>query len=131
MALVFEQVHAAPEPKKTNEEWFILANQGASPINTSGLAVIVGPPGKRGSWLGQIDPGFILQPGEKILVVSGIPGKKSQGEPPVKDGLRTYHLFQREPILRGNGSVLRLALNQIDMAKVTFDRSAPDGIARS
>jgi hypothetical protein len=129
MALVFEELHATPDPKKVNEEWFVLANTGGAPVNTAGLAVIVGRPGKRGSLLGQIDPGFLLQPGEKILVVTGMPGKKSQGEPPTREGLRTYYLLQREPLLRGNGTILRLALNQMDVAKVTFDSNKPNGVA--
>jgi hypothetical protein len=129
MALVFEEVHAAPDSKKVNEEWFVLANNSGSPVSTAGLAVIVARPGKRGSLLGQIDPGFMLQPGEKILIVSGVPGKKSQGEAPTRDGMRTYHLFLKEPLLKGSGSILRFALNQLDIAKVTYDKEAPNGIS--
>jgi hypothetical protein len=129
MALVFEEVHAAPDKKRVNEEWFVLANQGASPVSTAGLQVIVGAPGRRGSVMGQIDPGFLLQPGEKILIVSGMPGKLSQGEPPTREGLRTYHLFQREGLLRGSGTILRFALNQLDVARVTYDRESPNGVA--
>jgi hypothetical protein len=129
MPLVFEEVHAAPDKKRVNQEWFILANTGASPVSTAGLQVIVSLPGKRGSVKGQIDPGFLLQPGERILIVSGIPGKVSQGDPPTREGLRTYHLFQREGLLHGSGTILRFALNQVDLARVTFDREAPNGIA--
>lgn len=129
MALVFEEVHPASDPKKLNEEWFVLVNQGAGPVSTSGLHVIVGKAGQRGSVLGQIDPGFTLQPGEKILIVTGYPGKKSQGEPPTREGMRTYHLLQREGLLRGNGTVVRFALNQIDVAKVMYDKEASNGIA--
>lgn len=129
MPLVFEEVHAAPDKKRVNQEWFILANTGASPVSTAGLQVIVSLPGKRGSVKGQIDPGFLLQPGERILIVSGIPGKVSQGDPPTREGLRTYHLFQREGLLHGSGTILRFALNQVDMARVTFDREAPNGVA--
>lgn len=128
MPLVFEEIHAAPDQKKVNEEWFVLANHGGAPVSTGGLAVVVSRPGKRGSLLGQIDPGFILRPGEKILVVTGVPGKKSQGDPPVRDGLRVYHLFQREPLLRGDGTVVRFVLNQIDVARVTYDKAAPTGV---
>lgn len=129
MALVFEEVHPAPDRKKVNEEWFVLANQGASPISTAGLMVVVAKKGKRGSVLGQIDPGFTLQAGEKILVVSGIPGKKSQGEPPARDGLRVYHLFCKEPLLEGDGTTLRFTLNQFDVAKVTYSKAAANGVA--
>ncbi len=128
MSLVFEEVHPAPDSKRINEEWFVLANTGANAISTAGLAVVISRPGKRGSVLGQIDPGFVLQPGERILIVSGVPGKKSQGEPPTREGLRTYHLFVREGILRGDGTTLRFAMNQVDVARVTYDKSAPNGV---
>ena len=129
MPLIFEEVHAAPDKKRVNQEWFILANTGASPVSTAGLQVIVSMPGKRGSVKGQIDPGFLLQPGERILIVSGIPGKVSQGDPPAREGMRTYHLFQREGLLRGSGTTLRFAMNQVDIARVTFDKDAPHGVA--
>ncbi len=129
MPLVFEEVHAASDPKKVNEEWFVLANNGGAPISTSGLAVVVSRKGERGSLLGQIDPGFLLQPGEKILIVSGIPGKKSQGEPPTREGMRVYHLFLKEGLIKSNGITIRFALNQMDVAKVTYDKTAPNGVA--
>ena len=129
MPLVFEEVHAAPDKKKVNEEFFVLANTGASAASTAGLQVIVSRPGKRGSVMGQIDPGFVLQPGEKILILSGIPGKQSQGQPPMREGMRTYYLFQREGLLHGNGTILRFAINQVDIARVTYDKDAPNGIA--
>jgi hypothetical protein len=128
MPLIFEEVHAAPDKKKVNEEYFVLTNKGASAVSTAGLHVIVSRPGKRGSVMGQIDPGFVLQPGEKILILSGIPGKQSQGEPPVREGLRTYYLFQREGLLHGSGTTLRFALNQVDVARVTYQKDAPNGL---
>jgi hypothetical protein len=129
MPLVFEEVRAASDKKKVNEEYFVLANTGASAVSTAGLHVVVSRPGKRGSVMGQIDPGFVLQPGERILIISGIPGKQSQGEPPIREGMRTYHLFQREGLLRGSGTTLRFALNQVDMARVTYQKDALNGIA--
>ena len=129
MPLVFEEVHAAPDKKKVNEEYFVLANQGASAVSTAGLQVIVSRPGKRGSVMGQIDPGFVLQPGEKILILSGVPGKQAQGEPPAREGMRTYYLFQREGLLKGNGTTVRFAINQVDVARVTYDRNSASGIA--
>jgi hypothetical protein len=131
MPLVFEEVHAAPDKKKVNEEFFVLANTSASAVSTAGLSVIVSRPGQRGSVMGQIDPGFVLQPGERILIMSGIPGKQSQGQPPAREGLRTYYLFQREGLLRGSGTTLRFAINQVDIARVTYDRDAANGIAKT
>ena len=130
MPLQFREAHAAPDKKRINEEWFVLENDGATSINTGGLQVIAGKQGKRGSVLGVIDPGFMLQPGEKILVVSGVPGKKSHGEPPPpRDGMRTYHLFQREPLLQGQGTLLRLAMNQVEVARLLYDPAAANGVA--
>ena len=65
MALIFREAHAAPDKKQINEEWFVLENAGATSVNTGGLQVIAGRKGKRGSVLGVIDPGFMLQPGRE------------------------------------------------------------------
>jgi hypothetical protein len=127
--LMFREAHAAPDKKRINEEWFVLENEGATAINTRGLQVISGKQGKRGSVLGVIDPGFMLQPGEKILVVSGFPGKKSHGDPPEREGMRTYHMLQREPLLQGPGTLLRLAMNQLEVARLTYDPAAANGVA--
>jgi hypothetical protein len=134
MALIFREAHAAPEKKRINEEYFVLENTGATAISTAHLQVIVsraprpGQKAQRGSILGVIDPGFTLQPGEKILVVSGVPGKKSHGDPPVRDGMRTYHLFQRAGLLAGEGTVIKFAMNQIEVAKLIYDPGAQGGI---
>jgi len=129
MALVFREAHATHDRKKINEEWFLLENTGPTAISTAGLQVIAARKGKRGSLLGTIDPGFMLQPGEKIIVVSGVPGKKAHGEPPTRDGLRTYHLLQREPLLAGEGTIIRLCMNQFEVSRLTFDPDAPTGVA--
>jgi hypothetical protein len=134
MALIFREAHAAPEKKRINEEYFILENTGATAISTAHLQVIVGrvpragQKAQRGSMLGVIDPGFTLQPGEKILVMSGVPGKKSHGDPPSRDGMRTYHLFQRAGLLATEGTIIKLAMNQMEVAKLVYDPTAPMGI---
>jgi hypothetical protein len=129
MPLLFREAHPAPDKKRINEEWFILENTSATSVSTGGLQVISARKGKRGSVLGVIDPGFMLQPGEKILVVSGVPGKKAHGDPPARDGMRTYHLFQREPLLQGDGTILRLAMNQLEVARLVYAKDAPGGVA--
>lgn len=129
MPITFREVHAAPDKKRVNEEWFVLENAGATAVSTAGLQVISSRKGKRGAVLGVIDPGFMLQPGEKILLVSGMPGKKAHGEPPTREGMRSYFLLQREPLLQGDGTLLRLAMNQLEVARVTYDREAPTGVA--
>ena len=130
MPLVFREAHAAPDKKKINEEWFVLENTGAASINTRGLQVLSGKKGQRGSFLGTIDPGFMLQPGEKIVIASGSPGKKAHGEPPVPEKMRVYHLLQRECILHGGGTLIRFTLNQMEIARLVFDPAAPSGIGK-
>lgn len=129
MPLVFREAHAAPDKKRINEEFFVLENTGATAVNTHGLQVIQSRKGQRGSVLGMIDPGFMLQSGEKIMLVTGLPGKKAHGEPPEREGIRVYHLLQRESILRGAGTIIRLALNQMEVARLEYDPAAPGGIA--
>jgi hypothetical protein len=129
MSLVFREAHAAPDKKKINEEWFILENTGASALNTRGLQVTSGKAGQRGSFLGTIDPGFMLQPGEKIVVASGSPGKKAHGEPPAPDKMRVYHLLQRERLLQGSGTIIRFTMNQVEIARLVYDSATPNGLA--
>jgi hypothetical protein len=107
MGLIFREAHAAPDKKKLNEEYFVLENNGGVAVST----------------------GFMLQPGEKIIVVSGVPGKKAHGDPPTRDGMRVYHLLQRESLLQGTGTTIRLALNQMEIARLEYDAAKPDGIA--
>jgi hypothetical protein len=128
MPLIFREAHAAPDKKRLNEEYFILENTGGTAVSTGGLQVVAARKGKRGSVLGVIDPGFMLQPGEKIIVVSGFPGKKSHGDPPERDGLRVYHLLQREGLLQASGMTIRLTLNQAEIARLEYDSAAPDGV---
>jgi hypothetical protein len=129
MPLIFREAHAAPDKKRLNEEYFILENTGGTAVSTGGLQVVAARKGKRGSVLGVIDPGFMLQPGEKIIVVSGFPGKKSHGDPPTRDGLRVYHLLQREGLLQASGITIRLTLNQAEIARLEYDPGAPQGVA--
>ena len=131
MPLTFREVHATSDKKRVNEEWFILENASATAVSTGGLQVISSRKGKRGQVLGVIDPGFMLQPGEKILLVSGMPGKKAHGEPPTREGMRSYFLLQREPLLQGDGTLLRLAMNQLEVARVVYDPAIPTGVATS
>ena len=73
--------------------------------------------------LGTLDPGFVLHANEKIRLVTGSPSKKAQGEPPAEDGVKNYHLLLREPVLVRRGTVVRVALKQLELAKAIF---APD-----
>jgi hypothetical protein len=43
--------------------------------------------------------------------------------------MRTYHLFQQAPLLGAAGTVIKLALNQLEVAKLIYDPKAPMGVA--
>ena len=63
------------------------------------------------------------------MVATGVPGKKAHGEPPTREGMRTYHLFQRAGLLAGSGTIIKLALNQIEVAKLVYDPAQNNGVA--
>jgi len=134
MSLVFREIHPAPEEASLNQEWFILENTGATPFNSAGCSVMVNRksngPKKHPRALGTLDPGFILKPGQKVRVITGSPGKKSQGTPPAEtDDIKNYHLFLAGSVLMGAGSEIRLALRQHEVARGTFDPAAKTGVA--
>jgi len=127
MAIRFVEIHPAEDGKKLNTEWFVLTNDGDTSFSTKNCTLSVSKgKGKKRS-LGTIDPGFHIAPGERVRVVTGNPGKKSQGAPP-EDGERNYNLFLAEPVLRGPGTVLTLGLRSMTVASATFDPSASSGV---
>ncbi len=134
MSLVFREIHAAADDNQLNQEWLILENAGTAPFNSSGLSVLVAQPKlgakKNPRPLGTLDPGFVLKPGQKIRVITGSPGKKSQGTPPSEsEELKNYHLFLGASLLQGKGTEIRLALRQHEVARATFDPESPSGVA--
>ena len=129
MALVFRSLHRAEKAELLNEEWLIVENTGPNLLNTAGWTVAVARrKGQRSHPLGTLKPGFVIQPGERVRLVTGTPAKKSQGEPPPEEGFRSYHLFLREPVLSRPGLVLTVLLNQLEVARAIFDPESPDGM---
>jgi hypothetical protein len=130
MKLVIREIHAAGNATALNEEWFVLENTGDKPFSTAGVTVAVGRgPGKpRLKSMGTLDPGFTLQPSERVRVVTGNPGKKAHGKVPEDGGVRNYHLFLATRLLLGAGSVLGLSLHQHELARATFDPQAEGGV---
>ena len=130
MALVITELHKAKEPDALNEEWLLLENTGPNPINAAGCAVTIARSAQdRPRPLGTLDPGFVLHPKEKIRLVTGSPSKKSQGTPPAEKGdLKNYHLFLKEPMLSKPGSVIAVALKQLELARAVFKPDAKNGI---
>ena len=130
MALVFREIHPAPNAESLNEEWFILENVGANPVTTKGVSMTRAKGKGRGTAIGTLDPGFTLKPGEKIRLVTGIASKKAHGTPPAEtDDLKNYHLFLKGLVLQGTGTTLRLSLNQIEFGHAIYDPAAPGGVA--
>jgi hypothetical protein len=88
--------------------------------------------GRRGtnkkSLLGIIDPGFVLNPGEKVRMCTGNPGTQAHGTAP-EDGIKNYYLFLPKTYLAGAGTVLTLVLRGLPVSKAEFDPAAPAGVA--
>jgi hypothetical protein len=130
MALVFREIHPAPNAEALNEEWFVVENAGASPVVTKGCSMTRARGKGRGTPIGTLDPGFTLKPGEQIRLVTGIASKKAHGEPPAEsETLKNYHLFLKAPVLQGAGTTLRIILKQLEFGHATYDPAAPGGVA--
>jgi hypothetical protein len=130
MALTFREIHPASSAELLNEEWFVVENVGQKPITTKGCTMSRARGKGRGAVIGTLDPGFTLKPGEKIRLVTGIASKKAHGEPPKEaDDLKNYHLFLKGPVLEGAGSVVRIALKQLELGHATYDPNGPGGVA--
>jgi hypothetical protein len=129
MQIEIREIHAAPKNGGLNEEWFILENTGETPFSTAGCAVGTARGSGRLRIVGTLDPGFTINPGEKVRVVTGNPGKKQHGKPPEASDVKNYHLFQAEPLIIGPGTSLALALRQHEVARATFDPKAKHGVA--
>lgn len=132
MAIRFVEIHAASDPEQLNTEWLVIENDGKTPFNTRGCGMTVSRKGQsKRSELGIIDPGFVLQPGERMRLVTGNPGTKAHGDPPAEDEVKNYFLFLPKVILRGGaGTVLTLHLRGLPVGKAEFDPAKDDGVAR-
>jgi hypothetical protein len=134
MAIRFVEIHASASPETLNAEWVILENTGKVPFNTRGCGMTVGRRGSnKKSMLGIIDPGFLLQPGQRVRMCTGNPATEAHGAMPdeVKDGagaVTNYSLFLPKTYLVP-GAVLTLVLRGLPVAKAEFDPAAADGVA--
>jgi hypothetical protein len=129
MPLVFRALQRAAKPELLNEEWMLLENTGPGVLSANGWSIEVQRGSGRPRALGTLEPGFLLQPGDKVRLVTGTASKKAQGAPPPEEGVKNYHLFLREPILVAKGLVLHVKLKQLEVAHATFDPEAKHGIA--
>ena len=129
MAIRFFEIKATENPDALNAEWVILENNGKTPFNTRGCGMTVGRRGSaKKSLLGIIDPGFVLQPGEKMRMLTGSPGTQAHGPVP-EDGVPNYHLFLPRAYLGQPGTVLTLVLRGLPVSKAEYDPAQPGGIA--
>jgi hypothetical protein len=130
MGIRFVEIHTAADGDQLNTEWVVLENDGKLPFNTRGCGMTVGKKGtSKRSALGIIDPGFVMQPGEKVRMLTGNPGTKAHGDPPPEEGVKNYFLFLPKTYLAGAGTVLTLTLRGLAVSKATFDPEAPGGVA--
>lgn len=132
MAIRFVEIKATDDAEALNAEWVILENDGKAPFNTRGCGMTVGRRGSaKKSLLGIIDPGFVLQPGERVRMCTGNPGTQSHGTPPAEEnGVKNYFLFLPKAYLgAGAGTVLTLVLRGLPVAKGEFDPAQPGGLA--
>lgn len=129
MAIRFVEIKATENPEQLNSEWVILENDGKSAFNTRGCGMTVGRKGSaKKSLLGIIDPGFVLNPGEKVRMCTGNPGTEKHGTPP-EDGIKNYFLFLPKPYLAaGAGTVLTLVLRGLPVSKAEYDPASPSGV---
>ena len=129
MAIRFVEIKASESADTLNSEWVILENNGKTPFNTRGCGMTVGRRGSnKKSLLGIIDPGFVLQPGERMRMCTGNPGTQAHGTPP-EDDTKNYFLFLPKTYLAGPGTVLTLVLRGLPVSKAEFDPQAPGGVA--
>src|SRR3954465_11484860 len=129
MPLIFRELHRAKSAEALNEEWFVVENTGPTVVNAPGWTRPVAKGAKdRARPLGTLDPGFILQPNEKIRLVTGTPSKKAQGEPPDEKAMKNYHLFRGDTVLKSAGMVVRVAIKQQELARAVFAPEKKGGI---
>ncbi|MEO8705452.1 MAG: hypothetical protein ABI867_35805 [Kofleriaceae bacterium] len=131
MAIRFLEIKASDNSETLNNEWVILENAGKTTFNTRGCGMTVGRRGSaKKSLLGIIDPGFVLQPGERIRMCTGNPATVAHGAAPPEDDTKNYFLFLPRTYLgKGKGTVLTLVLRGLPVSKAEFDPEAPRGVA--
>src|SRR5262245_21558817 len=130
MAIRFVEIKAAENAEQLNTEWVILENSGKSPFNTRGCGMTVGRRGSaKKSLLGIIDPGFVLQPGQRMRMCTGNPATQAHGAPPPEDEVKNYFLFLPKASLSVSCTVLTLVLRVLPLSKAEFDPAQPGGVA--
>jgi hypothetical protein len=128
MAIRFASIKAAESGDALNSEWVVLENNGKTPFHTRGCGMTVGRRGSnKKSMLGVIDPGFVLQPGDKMRMCTGNPATVAHGAAPAEDEVKNYFLFLPKVYVQP-GAVLTLVLRGLPVAKAEYDPAAANGV---
>jgi hypothetical protein len=129
MAIRFVEIKPAESTEALNTEWVILENAGTTPFHTRGCGMTVGRRGSnKKSMLGVIDPGFVMQPGDKVRMLTGNPGTQAHGAAP-EDGIKNYFLFLPKTYVGAAGTVLTLVLRGLPVSKAEYAPDQPGGVA--
>ncbi|CAN5879795.1 hypothetical protein BH11MYX2_BH11MYX2_28650 [soil metagenome] len=130
MPIRFVEIKPADNAEQLNTEWVVIENDGKTPFNTRGCGMTVGKRGSaKKSLLGIIDPGFVLQPGEKMRMLTGNPGTEKHGTPPSEEQVKNYFLFLPKAYVGIPGTVLTLVLRGLPVSKAEYDPKASTGVA--
>jgi len=120
-----DALQAMPKGGKLNEEWIALSNVGDAPFNTEGCSISVARSEKsRPRVVTTVKAGLVIQPGEKVRLVSGSSGKKSHGEAPDEEGCKNVHLFLKAPFLDKKGLTVRLTNKQREICRTNYPMEA-------
>ncbi|MCB9554882.1 MAG: lamin tail domain-containing protein [Deltaproteobacteria bacterium] len=118
--LVITAIQGPPNKKLLNNEWIELHNTGDAPFNGEGCSISVARGGARPKVITTMKAGLVMQPDERVRLVSGSPGKKSQGEAPEDDQARNFFLFLKAPYLDRPNVTVRLVSGQRELCRTSF-----------
>ncbi|MCA9668360.1 MAG: hypothetical protein KC503_22370 [Myxococcales bacterium] len=108
-----------------NHEWIALTNVGDAPFNTEGCSITTTSGGARPRVVTTMKAGVVIQPGEKVRLVSGSSGKKSHGDAP-DDDYRNVFLFLKARYLDKTGLLVRISLGQHEVARTHYPKKETD-----
>lgn len=124
MTITIEKLSPAAEKGKLNTEWILLANGGEGPFNTEGCTITTQKGKGRPSVAATLKAGLILQPGERVRLITGSSGRGSHGAAPEEEGVRNFFLFLKAPYLDKPGLVVRLMNRQREICKASYEGKA-------
>lgn len=122
MTIKIEALSGASEKGKLNTEWILLVNESERAFNADGCSITVSKGGKsRPRVATTLKAGLILQPQERVRVVTGSSGRGSHGAAPEEEGVRNYYLFLKAPYLDKPGLTVKLMNRQREICKATYE----------